>query len=78
MKISTQKARIANLFLSRPNQWIPLTEILGLYIAQYNARIFELRRDGMNIENKIEAVNGVRHTWFRYVPKIKENLFDKE
>lgn len=75
MKISSQKAKIKSLFESRPNQWIPLTEILGLYIAQYNSRIFELRRDGMNIENKIEPVNGSRHTWFRYVPKIKEDIF---
>ena len=80
MKISSQKARIANLFLSRPNQWIPLTEILGLFIAQYNARIHELRypedpSKAMKIENKLETKDGSRHTWYRYVPKVTEDLF---
>ena len=35
--------------------------------AQYNARVFELRRLGFNVENRTECVDGVRHSWFRLV-----------
>jgi hypothetical protein len=37
--------------------------------AQYNARIFELRRRGFNIENRVEMRDdGSRHSWFRLIP----------
>lgn len=48
--------------------WVPLPEILALGIAQYNARIWELRKRGLNIENRTEIVDGVRHSWFRLIP----------
>lgn len=67
---STQRDKIKSLLLSRPNEWVPLVEILHLGVAQYNARILELRREGMRIENKIKEANGVRYSWFRYVPVI--------
>ena len=72
---ANQKERIRDMFLKRPNEWVSLLEILGLYIAQYNARIYELRRDGMNIENKIQVIDGSRNTWFRYIPTIRKDLF---
>jgi hypothetical protein len=62
----TQKDRIKELFESRVNEWIPLYEILKLHIAQYGARIKELRADGMKIENKWVIVHGEKHSWFRY------------
>ena len=63
----TQRDRILNLLQSRPGQWIPLPEILDLGIAQYSARVFELRREGHNIENRTERAGESRRSWFRLV-----------
>lgn len=70
-----QREQLRRLFLNRPSQWIPLPEIMQ-FAAQYNARLFELRhREGMVIENKTAVMNGVRHSWFRYLPeKIEEGI----
>lgn len=54
-------------FKERPNEWIPLNVIMRLGIAQYNARIYELRAEGMKIEQKSEMVEGRRHSYYRYV-----------
>jgi hypothetical protein len=50
------------------SQWVPLPEILALGVAQYNARIFELRRLDFRIENRAERRDGQTHTFFRLVP----------
>ena len=68
----TQKQRLKDLFEFRRGQWISLLDILILGIAQYNARIFELRRDGMDIVNKLEMRNGKKITSFMYRPAVKE------
>jgi len=60
---SRQRDRLLDLLKRRPLQWIPLPDILALGIAQYNARIYELRRAGYRIENKQEG----DHSWFRLV-----------
>jgi hypothetical protein len=52
------------LLIGAHGQWVPLPEITAC-AAQYNARIFELRRLGFSIENRTEEANGVRHSWFR-------------
>jgi hypothetical protein len=62
-----QRERILALLRSARGAWIPLLDILALDIAQYNARIFELRKRGLSIENRIKTINGVRHSWFRLV-----------
>jgi hypothetical protein len=62
-----QHAKLMRLFQSAPNQWISLPEILALGIAQYGARILELRAGGENIENKTAWVNKQRHSWFMWV-----------
>jgi hypothetical protein len=69
MKVmTTQQEKILRLLQSRPNEWVGLPNILSLGVAQYGARILELRRMGYNIENKlIEVVGGQRHTAFRLV-----------
>jgi len=70
----TQKEALLDLFEKRPNYWIPLPVIMMLGIAQYNARIFELRRSGHDIRNKAEVVDGQRHTYFMYIPwKVPSN-----
>jgi hypothetical protein len=44
--------------------WVPLPKIIEC-AAQYNARIFELRRLGHRITNRTREIDGVRHSWFR-------------
>ena len=68
-----QAARLRNFFCDRPGQWIPLPVILELHIAQYNARIWDLRGVGMTIENRTEVVDGVRHSFFRYMGNTEGN-----
>jgi hypothetical protein len=63
---STQRERIFNLLICAQGDWVPLLEIAAC-AAQYNARIFELRRLGFRIENRTKEINGVRHSWFRFV-----------
>ncbi|MGC1452565.1 MAG: hypothetical protein WA830_21255 [Candidatus Sulfotelmatobacter sp.] len=61
----TQRGKILALLIAASGGWFPLTEILSLGIAQYGARILELRRMGFDIENRSEYVDGGRHSWFR-------------
>jgi len=63
----TQSAALLRLLIDAHGSWVPLPEILKLGVAQYGARIFELRRLGFIIENKSERVAGARqrHSWFR-------------
>lgn len=70
-----QRQKIKELLKRRPNKWIPLYEILQLGVAQYNARLFELRHnDNMIIENKTKVINGVKHSWYKYIPKENGQL----
>ncbi len=62
---TTQTENIKHLFLDHPNEWIPLPTIMP-FSAQYNARIFELRRSGMNIINKTQEVEGIKRSWYMY------------
>ena len=62
----TQKEKIKALFLSHQNKEIPCF-VLANIALQYGARILELRREGMNIINRTQAVNGQKHSWFKYV-----------
>jgi hypothetical protein len=61
----TQRGRILALLIKAASGWVPLPEILALGIAQYNARVHELRALGFRIENRKERVNGLLHTYFR-------------
>jgi hypothetical protein len=60
---SSQRNRLLALLESRLCEWVPLPHILNLGIAQYNARIYELRRLGHRIESKQEG----DRSWFRLV-----------
>jgi hypothetical protein len=62
----TQRTRILERLISARGDWVPLPEITAC-AAQYNARIFELRRLGFQIENRTKEINGVRHSWFRLI-----------
>ena len=56
-----QRDRLLGLLKARADLWIPLKDVLALGIAQYNARIFELRSLGHRIESKQEG----DCSWFR-------------
>lgn len=63
----TQRDRILGLLIEARGEWVPLPDILALGVAQYNARIFELRRLNFNIGNRseIDPETGARRSWFR-------------
>jgi hypothetical protein len=63
---STQRGRILGLLIEARGGWVPSPEIAAC-AAQYNARIFELRRLGFEIVNRTEERDGMRCSWFRLV-----------
>lgn len=67
----SQEEKILNLLKNAQWWWVSLPKIIKLWIAQYNARIYWLRRKWYNIENKIQIVkikNGnKKHTFFRLI-----------
>ena len=75
----TQRQRLRELFERREGEWVSLKEILALIIAQFGARLKELRdEEGMHIENKMEHRDGVVWSWYRYQkPKAQSRLFPK-
>jgi len=62
---------VRNIFKSKQNQWIPLYELTEI-AAQYNARIYTLRREGMEIINRTKTINGVKNSWYKYVTLKEE------
>ena len=63
----TQRDKLLRLLSNNVNHWVGLPEILQLGIAQYNARIKELRTEGWYIENTIKVESGERHSWYRLI-----------
>ena len=61
---STQRSAILNLLISARGDWVSLLQIKR-EACQYNARLYELRRLGFRITNKIREIDGVRMPWFR-------------
>jgi hypothetical protein len=70
----TQRARILRVLTDARGAWVALPEMMAC-AAQYNARIFQLRRPGFTIENRTEADSetGARHCWFRLVSSSARN-----
>lgn len=67
----TQRAAILRLLIDARGAWVPLPEIIGC-AAQYNSRLWDLRRLGFQIENKTERDDsGVVHSWYRLVASPK-------
>jgi hypothetical protein len=60
---STQRSQILNLLVAARGDWVPLPKVQAC-AAQYNARVFELRRLGYRITNRTREVDGQRHSWF--------------
>jgi hypothetical protein len=63
---ATQQGTILRLLIAAHGDWVPLPKIAAC-AAQYNLRIFSLRRLGFRIENRSEQIDGARHSWFRLV-----------
>jgi|ERR1035438_10069137 hypothetical protein len=61
---ANQCSKILGLLIAAHGSWVSLLDIKECG-AQYNARIYELRRLGFGIENRISEVDGVRKSWFR-------------
>ena len=61
---SSQQQKLLAVLEANKGAWVPLPSIMALGIAQYNARIYELRRLGYDIKNKTKEINGVKHSWF--------------
>jgi Helix-turn-helix domain len=66
-----QCIRILNVLKGRIGNsgWVTLPEIMDPHIASYTRRISDLRQQGHNIECKTEWIDGIRHSWYRLVPK---------
>jgi len=72
----TQHEKILSLLKSKHEVGLP--EILGLGIAQYNARIKELRVQGYEIINRTKLVDGVKHSWFRLADEPARPIQEEE
>jgi len=66
-----QRGEILSLLRQHKNEWVELPRLMQI-AAQYNARVFELRRAGFVIENKTDRVEGQIHGWFRLVSEPGE------
>lgn len=63
---TNQRDQLLRLLKSHAPGWVPLPEILALRIAQYNARIHELRSLGHVIQSKQDG----NRSWFRLVTAL--------
>jgi hypothetical protein len=64
----SQRSALLALLLRAKGAEVSLLEILRLNIAQYSARIHELRKLGFRIVNRTECRDGKRCSWFRLEP----------
>jgi hypothetical protein len=55
-----QRSKLLAVFVRAACGEVPLTEILGLGIAQYSAPIHELRKLGFRISNRTQVIDGIR------------------
>lgn len=75
MRLS-QEERLRALFEAHQGEWVALPTILSMGIAQYNARLFSLRRKGMAIKNKTQMIDGVIHSWYGYkITEVQQEMF---
>jgi hypothetical protein len=67
-KHQSQVQAIIALLLSRCGEWVPLPEVMKAGGAQYSARIHFARHSlRVEIQNRSQHIDGVRHSWFRIV-----------
>jgi hypothetical protein len=63
---ATQRQKIFDLLKSRAGTWVPCYEVAALAL-QYSTRVKEIRESGTIIHNKIQWVDGIRHSWFMLI-----------
>jgi hypothetical protein len=74
----TQRDRLLRLLAEAQGAEVSLLDILALRISQYNSRILDLRAEGHIIINRVEVKSGVKHSFYRLVPKAgQQELFHK-
>jgi hypothetical protein len=60
---------ILDYLRNKEGRWVSALHLVSIGGLRYGARIFELRRKkGLNIECKVETVNGTRHAYYRLMP----------
>jgi hypothetical protein len=64
---TTQRDRLYQLLYNHRNEYVGLPQILELKIAQFGARIKELRALGADIRNRRETKDGATHSWYKLV-----------
>jgi hypothetical protein len=71
---NTQRGEILAILIKARGHRVGLPQLLSC-AAQYNSRIFELRKMGFRIVNERERVNGQTRTWFRLIsgPTLPSN-----
>jgi hypothetical protein len=62
-----QRTLILHLLQAAQPGWVPAPALARISL-QYNARIFELRRAGWTISNRVATVGGKKHGSFRLGP----------
>lgn len=69
--------RLRDMFEASPNEWIEAPLCMEVGGLAFNQRIQELRKAGMDIENKTERQpNGRTFSWYRYKREaVQEVLF---
>jgi hypothetical protein len=71
----TQADLILSLLRAARARGTPLSlpEILGLGVAQYSARLKELRDAGHVIQNRLKRIDGVTHSWYELVHDVEHD-----
>lgn len=67
VKKPSQNERLESLFRSRPNEWLPMTD-LGRAIGAWavHSRVADLRAHGMDIENRTQKDDGETLSFYRF------------
>jgi hypothetical protein len=55
--------------------WVTIPDFLQAGISRFGARIFELRKQGFEIESEEKYVGHSRHVKYRLTPKGQGRLF---
>jgi hypothetical protein len=63
----TQRSAILHLLQAAQPGWVPAPALAKISL-QYSARIFELRKEGWTISNRVVSVSGKKHGSFRLGP----------
>ena len=65
--------RLERFFREHPNQWVSALQLaeVGGYLS-VRGRVSDLRRQGMNIQNKTTTIDGVVVSTYMFVTKVEK------